>query len=246
MDIGSLNTNGIHGSSSSTDEELTSLTWLHDKNLLKGINLTCAATASNTKTMANDSPPIVHQQQPQQHQHTRQSPTSDFLDDSCVSEDNASSAGNSCSDQGISIYSMETSPSISNYQFTTTTMPPTLNNNNNSHNKNRNHFVESPIAGGGTQIVHVGSDGTIFGSKSISGGTVLQMASGAIVSTSRQSPTSSVSSSVSTSSTTTAASTPHQHFHKKYLREEHNKTLKQTTMPISPVLTPLKQEYRYV
>lgn len=35
MEIGSLEHNGVH-SNSTTDEELTSLTWLHDKNLLKG------------------------------------------------------------------------------------------------------------------------------------------------------------------------------------------------------------------
>lgn len=35
MEIGSLEHNGVH-SNNTTDEELTSLTWLHDKNLLKG------------------------------------------------------------------------------------------------------------------------------------------------------------------------------------------------------------------
>lgn len=35
MEIGTLEHNGVH-SNSTTDEELTSLTWLHDKNLLKG------------------------------------------------------------------------------------------------------------------------------------------------------------------------------------------------------------------
>lgn len=38
MEIGSVEHNGVH-SSNTTDEELTSLTWLQDKNLLKGNTL---------------------------------------------------------------------------------------------------------------------------------------------------------------------------------------------------------------
>lgn len=39
MDIGTFNQNNMQGSKNIT-EELTSLTWLHDKNLLKGKSVT--------------------------------------------------------------------------------------------------------------------------------------------------------------------------------------------------------------
>ncbi len=123
------------------------------------------------------------------------SPTSDFLDDSCVSEDNASSA-NSLSDQGISIYSTETTIPTS-YQFV---------NNNNSINKNRNQMPTST-----TQVIQLGQPtGTVieYMTSNLQGkiNTALQQTSN--------------TSTVITSTSSTATSTPtHQHFHKKYLRE---------------------------
>lgn len=131
------------------------------------------------------------------------SPTSDFLDDSCVSEDNASSAN---SDQGISIYSTETTPIPTSYQFV---------NNNNSINKNRNQMPTST-----TQVIQLGPVGTVieYMTSNLQGklNTTLQQTSN--------------SSTVITSTTSTVSVTPtHQHFHKKYLREEHNKTLNEST-----------------
>lgn len=145
------------------------------------------------------------------------SPTSDFLDDSCVSEDNASSA-NSLSDQGISIYSTETTIPTS-YQFV---------NNNNSINKNRNQMPTST-----TQVIQLGPAGTVieYMTTNLQGkiNTALQQTSN--------------TSTVITSTSTTVTSTPtHQHFHKKYLREEHNKTLKEMTEANSSS-SPLKLEH---
>ncbi|XP_037051527.1 uncharacterized protein LOC119085200 isoform X2 [Bradysia coprophila] len=198
MEIGSVEHNGVH-SNSTTDEELTSLTWLHDKNLLKvnnlGINLTCT-NGNAIKTIDENSPP-------RRKNSGAISPTSDFLDDSCVSEDNASSA-NSLS-EGISIYSTETTIPTS-YQFV---------NNNNSINKNRNQMPTST-----TQVIQLGPAGTVieYMTTNLQGkiNTALQQ-------------TSNTSTVITSTSTTVTATPTHQHFHKKYLREEHNKTLKEMT-----------------
>lgn len=162
-----------------------------------GINLTCT-NGNAIKTIDENSPP---------HRNNSGviSPTSDFLDDSCVSEDNASSA-NSLSDQGISIYSTETTIPTS-YQFV---------NNNNLLNKNRNQMPTST-----TQVIQLGPAGTVieYMTSNLQGkiNTALQQSAN--------------SSTVITSTSTTATVTPtHQHFHKKYLREEHNKTLKEMTV----------------
>lgn len=120
MEIEHINRNGITVSQAApvnngTDEELTSLTWLHDKNLIKGINnISCPP---NIKHINNNHLKILSdgaiikagqtQVMPVQ-MHSKASssgtttPNSDLVDDSGVSEDNASSA-NSSSEHG-SIY----------------------------------------------------------------------------------------------------------------------------------------------
>lgn len=173
-----------------------------------GINLTCT-NGNAIKTIDENSPP---------HRNNSGviSPTSDFLDDSCVSEDNASSA-NSLSDQGISIYSTETTIPTS-YQFV---------NNNNSLNKNRNQMPTST-----TQVIQLGPAGTVIE-------YMTSNLQGKITTALQQSVN---SSTVITSTSTTATVTPtHQHFHKKYLREEHNKTLKEMTVT-NVASSPLKLE----
>lgn len=170
--------------------------------------MTCT-NGSATKTIDENSPP-----------HRKNSsgvisPTSDFLDDSCVSEDNASSA-NSLSDQGISIYSTETTIPTS-YQFV---------NNNNSINKNRNQMPTST-----TQVIQLGPAGTVI--------EYMTSMQGKINTALQQTPN---SSNVITSTSSTVSVTPtHQHFHKKYLREEHNKTLKEMTTT-NVTTSPIKQE----
>uniref|UniRef100_A0A7G3AWH3 Putative serine/threonine-protein kinase ddb isoform x1 n=1 Tax=Lutzomyia longipalpis TaxID=7200 RepID=A0A7G3AWH3_LUTLO len=198
MDVNPGDHNGIVTSANGGDEELTPLTWLHNKDLLKGINLSCAKVQSNSDTLIK------------QNTTGAMSPTSDFLEDSCISEDNTSSIVSN-SDQSIGIYSTETSPKLY--------ISP--NNNNNTINKNRNHLTTSTRTsavqvspGGTTTVIEYHSSGKQQQHNGIGGqaGNVASSTGGA---------------STSTTSTTTTTSTPHQHFHKKYLREEHVKTLRQ-------------------
>lgn len=72
-----------------------------------------------------------------------------------------------------------------------------------------------------TQVIQLGPTGTVieYMTTNLQGkiNTALQQTSN--------------SSTVITSTSTNATATPtHQHFHKKYLREEHNKTLKEMTV----------------
>ncbi|XP_059619893.1 uncharacterized protein LOC132263894 isoform X2 [Phlebotomus argentipes] len=188
MEINPGDHNGIVTSANGGDEELTPLTWLHNKDLLKGINLSCAKVQASNDTLMKQSAGAM-------------SPTSDFLEDSCISEDNTSSIV-STSDQSIGIYSTETSPKLY--------ISP--NNNNNTINKNRNHLSTSTR----TSTIQVSPGGTT---------TVIEYHS----SGKQQNGVGATSGGASTStSSTTTTSTPHQHFHKKYLREEHVKTLRQS------------------
>lgn len=301
MEVGSMDHNGL---TNNADEELTSLTWLHDKNLLKGkhsyiifvkkdrfrtngykrnhfklfagINLTCATAKSTPENSAINGVQSIT---------GVMSPTSDFLEDSSVSEDNLSSA-NSSSDQGISIYSTEASPMAYH----------TISNNNNNNNNisninmNRNHQLQQHQP----QIIHLSPGGTVIEYKTPNlqnkfNAVMQQQSSGApaqqkqntmnlqsptigsVVTTaslspdlpttvitssmpfmaspssaSSMSPSSTSSSSAaaslttgSTVTTSTSTSSAHQHFHKKYLREEHNKSLKQINIPAT---SPIKQE----
>ncbi|GAB0091520.1 hypothetical protein DMENIID0001_063730 [Sergentomyia squamirostris] len=191
--------NGIVTAANGADEELTPLTWLHNKDLLKGINLSCAKGQSNSDTLIKQNAGAI-------------SPTSDFLEDSCISEDNTSSIVSN-SDQSIGVYSTETSPKLY-------TSP---NNNNNTINKNRNHLTTATRTSTSTVQVSPGGTTTVIeyhSSGKQQNGIVGQ--SGGNVSSSG-----GASTSTSTITTSTTTSTPHQHFHKKYLREEHVKTLRQ-------------------
>uniref|UniRef100_A0A1L8DMZ5 Putative serine/threonine-protein kinase ddb g0282963 isoform x1 n=1 Tax=Nyssomyia neivai TaxID=330878 RepID=A0A1L8DMZ5_9DIPT len=188
MEVNPGDHNGIVTSANGADEELTPLTWLHNKDLLKGINLSCAKVQTQNDTLMTKPPPGAV------------SPTSDFLEDSCISEDNTSSIVSN-SDQSIGIYSTETSPKLY--------ISP--NNNNNTINKNRNHLTTSTR----TSAVQVSPGGTTTVIEYHSSG---KQQNGQVVST---------GGTATTSTTTTTSTTPHQHFHKKYLREEHVKTLRQ-------------------
>lgn len=107
---------GTQSLTSATDEELTSLTWLQDKNLLKGINLSCAKGGQS----------VTNSPQP-----NHLSPSNEFMDDSCVSEENGSI--NSNSDNGIILSPVESNATSTTVYYSST------NNNNNGLVKNKNH-----------------------------------------------------------------------------------------------------------
>lgn len=225
------------------DEELTPLTWLHDKNLLKGINL------SKVPVSSPDSPRQVA---------GRLSPTSDFVEDSSVSEDNTSSA-NSSSDQGIGVYCTET-------------IHP---GGRAIHHSTLHHVQQMPQQHHHTTFQLSNGSGHKTITTTIHGDTIIEYTADekelkspsstvSCASSSSSSPPSSSSSSLYSSSSPSpnpntvvmsqgggmmqnggnssggsGASTPHQHFHKKYLREEHVKQLKQVS---SSYATPVKQQ----
>lgn len=236
--------NGVVGGSGGNDEELTPLTWLHDKNLLKGINL------SKVPVSSPDSPRQVA---------GRLSPTSDFVEDSSVSEDNTSSA-NSSSDQGIGVYCTET-------------IHP---GGRAVHHTNLHHVQAQQVPHHTTFQLSNGSGHKTI-TTTIHGDTIIEYTADekelkspsstvSCASSSSSSPPSSSNSSLYSSSSPSpnhpntvvtsqgmtqngggggsssggsGASTPHQHFHKKYLREEHVKQLKQVS---SSYATPVKQQ----
>ncbi|XP_001659572.2 uncharacterized protein LOC5571132 [Aedes aegypti] len=203
-----------------TDEELTPLTWLHDKNLLKGINL------SKVPVSSPDSP-----RQAGGHL----SPTSDFVEDSSVSEDNTSSA-NSSSDQSIGVFCTETIP-LSARHLTVSGGPGSTH-----------HRFQLTNGAGGQQTITTINGNTIIEYPVISSDDKdLKSPSSTASCASSASSTSSLYNSATSPNPTSGsgqngsasgASTPHQHFHKKYLREEHVKQLKQVS---SSYVTPVKQ-----
>lgn len=184
-----------------------------------GINLTCP---SNNKHVNNTNSYTVIDASKRTIHTGAISPTSDFLEDSCISEDNGSSV-NSNSDQGISIYCAETPTKL--YQYTH------QNNNNNISNKNFNHnksdgqktptiihlsLAQSPEKAIGEVVKTI--NGTMNGNKM---DIILDCSNNKNGNEPRMQATPTTTASSGTSST------PHQHFHKKYLREEHNKVLQQ-------------------
>lgn len=245
-----------------SDEELTPLNWLHDKNLLRGINLKCSTSAASKPspdspaahttpgsgyTSAQDSPQRL----------SSQSPTSDYMDDSYVSEENAPSANSS--DQGISIYESPSSNGHSEHTshiaYTVTSHPATTvvyttssqHNNNNSTTFNRN--TRPPPQ---PQVIRISPGDTVFEYKTANLHSKINAAlqSSAVTSVSTPasmfnervvlsngiaSPASSANATSSPSSTTTTTSSV-MHFHKKYLREEHQKAMKQIPQgsPVKP------------
>ncbi|KAL1380066.1 hypothetical protein pipiens_014475 [Culex pipiens pipiens] len=238
-----LTSNGVvvNGVGGSNDEELTPLTWLHDKNLLKGINL------SKVPVSSPDSPRQVV---------GRLSPTSDFVEDSSVSEDNTSSA-NSSSDQSIGVYCTET--------LHPGGRPATIHHSSlhhlQHHPQQQHHHTTFQLSNGSG---HKTITTTIHGDTIIeytADDKELKSPSSTVscASSSSSSPPSSSNSSLYSGSSPSpnsntvvtshgvvqnggggsGASTPHQHFHKKYLREEHVKQLKQVS---SSYATPVKQQ----
>ncbi|XP_055645062.1 ras guanine nucleotide exchange factor B [Toxorhynchites rutilus septentrionalis] len=202
------------------DEELTPLTWLHDKNLLKGINL------SKVPVSSPDSP-----RQAGGHL----SPTSDFVEDSSVSEDNTSSA-NSSSEQSIGVYCTETAHPIGRpLPITATTHHHTFQLSNGGHKTittiNGDTIIEYPMVASDEKELKSPSSTVSCASSSSSSSTSSSLYS----SSPSPNPTSALSSHNGSNS---GASTPHQHFHKKYLREEHVKQLKQGS---NSYVTPVKQ-----
>lgn len=243
-----LTSNGVVVNGTANDEELTPLTWLHDKNLLKGINL------SKVPVSSPDSPRQVA---------GRLSPTSDFVEDSSVSEDNTSSA-NSSSDQSIGVYCTETiHPGVR----PGTVHHPTSHHHHHHHQQlqhqlQHHHTAFQLSQGPRTITATINGDTIIEYTSSSSDDKELKSPSSTVSCASSGSPPSSSSSSNSLYSSSSpspnpnamitthggliqnggcssGASTPHQHFHKKYLREEHVKQLKQVS---SSYATPVKQQ----
>uniref|UniRef100_A0A336L7S2 CSON004604 protein n=1 Tax=Culicoides sonorensis TaxID=179676 RepID=A0A336L7S2_CULSO len=198
-----------------TDEELTPLHWLHDKNLLKGINLSCNKAQSRPDS-------------PNRHKNGgRLTPTSDFVEDSSISDENNSSV-NSNYDQNVT----ENSPKP----------------NHNSHTYYNNAPQNLSII---NRSINNVSPSSLSSTKSPSLASV-EMNSNYIQRQQQQyrsSPTPSTSSSNSTSTLSSLSPTnlsitvnsssningssnnnnnnnhsnnvsPHTHFHKKYLREQ--------------------------
>lgn len=245
-------TNGNHTKVTivgNTDEELTPLNWLHDKNLLKGINLTCSQAPAKTSptspaaTTASSNGGFASAQ----HSPSRQSatsPTSDYMDESYVSEENGPSANSS--DQGISIYGSPNSGhsdqsgavaytvSSSHHPPTTvvytTTAHPNNNNNNNSATLNRNTSsrpLQQP------HVIRLGPGDTVFEYKTANLHSKINAAlqSAVVVpvpanehNQQRVVLTNNSSGAANNSNSTTSSVL---HFHKKYLREEHQKAMKQ-------------------
>lgn len=202
--------------------------------LFSGINL---SASTNVKHVNNNNHIKLVADHSVRH-HSQQSsssgaitPTSDYVDDSCVSEDNVSSVN---SDQG-SIYSnnntAETSPS--SYHYISAASPHTINNNNNSvNNKNRNPnqltHTQPPPA---TSIIHLSPGGsTVIEYKTtshlqqkLSTVTTSNSTGGAnqsaITSNGVDSNGAKVLSVTSVATTASSQSTPHTHFHKKYIKQ---------------------------
>lgn len=244
-----------------SDEELTPLNWLHDKNLLKGINLTCTQTpikaaphspAATSTTSGGEFTSAQHSPNLQ----SAHSPTSDYMDDSYVSEDNGPSANSS--DQGISIYGSPNSghsDHSGHIAYTVTSHPPTTvvytttshlphNNNNNSTTLNRNPRPQHQ-----PQLIRLSPGDTVFEYKTANLNSKINAAlqSAVVVSTSSANEhhqqmsqrvvltngMATVSSSSSGPNNNNSTSSV-MHFHKKYLREEHQKAMKQMPVTSSP------------
>ncbi|XP_055324165.1 DEP domain-containing protein DDB_G0279099 isoform X2 [Sitodiplosis mosellana] len=224
-------------SNNGTDEELTSLTWLHDKNLLKVTdNASTKPQSQQAMSSKSSSSGAV-------------TPTSDFVDDSGVSEDNASSVnsgseqGSSSSSGSSSIYrSVRTTPK----SFATTGHERDNNTvenediddaNNNTIQKNRensNHNQVPPAA----NIIHLSPSGSsVVEYKTLSNlpqkstiipntSSPLSNSNPVIVSTNNGTTANGATNVIKAISTqqssihssTLSASTPHTHFHKKYIK----------------------------
>lgn len=160
------------------------------------------------------------------------SPTSDFLEDSCISEENGGgSSATSNSDQGISIYCTENGGTPTKvYHYAQSH----AHNNNNVSNKNFNHnksdgLIKPP------SIIHLSlaqpldksTDMVkVINGKATTTATAINQTTNEIVLDCSASNKNGYDTN-GQQHQPSATSTPHQHFHKKYLREEHNKVMQQ-------------------
>lgn len=246
MDI-EHNRNGLSQSATvnnGTDEELTSLTWLHDKNLIKGINnISCPPNIkhinNNHLKIVSDNAAavaaaaVLKSQTQLTSVHSKASssgtvtPNSDLIDDSGVSEDNASTATSS-SEHG-SIYSRPKALLTAAREIEIDD-----SDNNNSHtinNKNRanlqhlhqfNHHQPPPassiihLSPGGSTVIDTNGSTIHTTNRIITTKSNTELNGNAIKSASTSQITNAQQSLVTT--TASGTSTPHTHFHKKYIK----------------------------
>lgn len=172
-------------------------------------------------------------------------PTSDFVDDSGVSEDNASSVTSS-SDQGSSIYrNVRTTPkSLATTSRERDTID-TIDNediddaNNNTINKNRSNANQAPLTpsttssiiqlspGGGSAVIEYKTVSNLPQKSSIIPNTTSSLSNNTnpvIVSVNNGHANGTLSNVIkaisthATSTQSTMTTTPHTHFHKKYIK----------------------------
>lgn len=241
-----------------TDEELTSLTWLHDKNLIKGINnISCPPNIKHINN--NNHLKIVNDNTTMKTQTSLSSPgkasssgtvtpTSDLIDDLCVSEDNTSSV-NSSSEHG-SVYSrskalVSVARDIENDDDGDNNDSKAVNNKNcgnitQHHHLNLNHNQLPPasaiihLSPGGSTIVD--TNGSISTANTINASnTVITTKSNVDVNGFNAIKT-TTNAQHSTAGTVTAT-TPHTHFHKKYIKQMYASNGCATDATVSVVVT---------
>lgn len=245
--------NGNNG----TDEELTSLTWLHDKNLIKGINnISCPPNIkhmnnNNHLKIVNDSTTMKSQTSLSSPGKASSSgtvtPTSDLIDDSGVSEDNTSSL-NSSSEHG-SIYSrskalVSVAREIENDDDGDNNNSITVNNKNRGnltqhhHHLNLNHNQPPPAS----SIIHLSPGGStvVDTNGSISTANAIN-ASNPIITAKSNVDVNGFKIIKTTAnaqhSTTATATTAHTHFHKRYIKQMYASNGCATDATVSVVVT---------
>lgn len=228
-----------------TDEELTSLTWLHDKNLIKGINnISCP---SNIKHMNNNNNhlKIINDNAMMKSQTSLSSPskasssgtvtpTSDLIDDSGVSEDNTSSV-NSSSEHG-SVYS-QSKVLVAVAREIENDDDGDNNNSKTVNNKNRENITQNQhlnyLSPGGSAVT-VDTNGSISIANAIN-------ATNPVITAKSNVDVNGFNTIKTTTnaqySTTVTATTPHTHFHKKYIKQMYASNECVTDATVSVVVT---------
>ncbi|CRK99696.1 CLUMA_CG012969, isoform A [Clunio marinus] len=221
-----------------TDEELTPLHWLHDKNLLKGINLSCPKVQSPSETNERNAG-------------GRTSTAGDSIDDSGVSEDNNSIVNSSSEHNGHS--TSPSSPKPLNY---TTTDNNSSNLLINSLSSVKSLEKNSQNSLSNTTAVVTSTTSNDINMKSAAGLSNNSLNNS--LSSLDHYQSSNLSSEESINQIIKTPQTPHQHFHKKYLREtlkqqdEEKKQQQQEQMHIqnahmsSYIITKNQSEGRYI
>lgn len=235
-----------------TDEELTSLTWLHDKNLIKGINnISCPPNIKHTNN--NNHLNIVNDNTTMKSQTSLSSPgkasssgtvtpTSDLIDDSGVSEDNTSSV-NSSSEHG-SVYSrskalVSVAREIENDDDGDNNNSKAVNNKNRGNitqHHNLNHNQPPPAS----SIIHLSPGGStvVDTNGSISTANAIN-ASNPVITTKSDVDVNAFNTIKTTTDAqhSTKATTPHTHFHKKYIKQMYASNGCATDATVSVVVT---------